>query len=244
MNISKNTVLVTGGATGIGLALAGQFLKEENTVIICGRREEKLQEAKRLYSRIHIKVCDLEKQTERIIFAEWLIKNFPGLNILVNNAGIQNDFDFTGDINIDDIRQEIEINLISPIHLIILLLPHLMQKANPAIINISSGLAFTPLALVPIYCSTKAAVHSLSLSLRHQLSGTSVKVFEIAPPTVDTELNKVSRDRRANMNRGINPEEFVVEAMAVLRNDVYESAIGTANNLRLKREEMFPFINH
>jgi uncharacterized oxidoreductase len=125
-----------------------------------------------------------------------------------------------------------------------LFLGQLSKQEDPAIINITSGLAFAPIALMPVYCATKAAMHSFSLTLRHQLSVTQVKVFEIAPPTVDTELDKGERDKRGLANRGIKPEEFAVQALEAIRNDIYEAAIGSAANLRLKREELFNMMNH
>jgi uncharacterized oxidoreductase len=243
MQTSNNTILITGGATGIGLALTEQ-LSRNNTVIICGRREAKLFEAKQNLPRIHTKVCDLQNEAERIGLVDWVIKSFPELNIVINNAGIQQELDLTTPDGIDDIRQEVEINFIAPVHLCGLLIPHLRTKSNSAVINISSGLAFTPIASMPIYCATKAAMHSFSLSLRHQLSKTSVKVFEIAPPIVDTDLDKGRRDTREGGRSGIKPEEFAVKALEAMRNDTYEAAIGFAENLRLKREEMFGALNH
>jgi uncharacterized oxidoreductase len=243
MQTSNNTILISGGATGIGLALSEQ-LSRNNTVVICGRREAKLFETKQKFPGIHTKVCDLQNEAERIGLVDWVMKSFPELNILINNAGIQQELDLTTPEGIDNIRQEVEINFIAPVHLCGLLIPHLRTKSISAVINISSGLAFTPIAFMPIYCATKAAMHSFSLSLRHQLSKTSVKVFEIAPPTVDTDLDKGRRDTREGGRRGIKPEEFAVQALEAMRNDTYEAAIGFADNLRLKREEMFVTLNH
>jgi len=243
MQTSNNTILITGGASGIGLALTEQFASSNN-VIICGRREDKLQAAKERFPSVNIKVCDLKNARERNEFVRWLTKSFPKLNILINNAGIQQELNFTTLESIEKVSEEVEINFIAPVHLSSLLIPHLKTKASSAIINISSGLAFTPLAHVPIYCATKAALHSFSLSLRHQLSKTNIKVFEIAPPIVDTDLDKGGREARQQSHGGIKPEEFASQAVEAIRNDTYEAAIGFAANLRAKREEMFGMLNH
>lgn len=244
MKTSENTVLITGGATGIGLALTEQFVKLGNEVIICGRSENKLREAVHQLPGIHFLVCDLSESMERKKLADWVATNFRGLNILINNAGIQSYLDLKAPLNMDIVKQECEINFIAPVHLSNLFLEQLIKQDNPAIINITSGLAFAPLSLMPVYCATKAAMHSFSLTLRHQLSKTHIKVFEIAPPTVDTELDKGERDKRGRTDRGIKAEEFAVQAIEAIRNDTYEAAIGSANNLRLKREELFNMMNH
>jgi uncharacterized oxidoreductase len=243
MNLTNNTILITGGATGIGLALV-EKLEQTNKVIICGRRENKLLEVKKRFPNIHIKVCDLQNQEQRIELVEWLLQNHSDLNILINNAGIQRELNFLKNNILEDLTRETEINLIAPVHLCSLLISHLKTKTNAAIINVSSGLAFTPLAFMPMYCATKAALHSLCLSLRHQLSKTNIKVFEIIPPTVDTELDQGRRDRNQQSNRGISADECASQALEAVKNDIYEAAIGAAVNLRLKREEMFGNLNH
>ena len=243
MQTEHNTILITGGATGIGLALTEQ-LTISNTVIICGRREDKLIAAKEKFTNIHIKVCDLQVRNERIELANWLRSSFPECNVLINNAGIQQELNLAKIEDIEEVTREVEINFVAPVHLSSLLIPHFKTKSISAIINISSGLAFTPLAVVPMYCATKAALHSFSLSLRHQLGKTNIKVFEIVPPIVDTELDRGRRDRTQQSHSGIQPEEVAIQALAAMKNDTLEAAIGFANNLRLKREEMFNNLNH
>jgi len=245
MNLSNNTILITGGATGIGLALAEQFLLLGNKVLICGRREEKLAKAKqKLPGLAGTKVCDLMIEHERIRLYDWITRYYADFNILINNAGIQNEINISDDCIIDLVQNEVETNIVAPIHLVNLFIPHLAKKENAAIINITSGLAFTPIAIMPIYCATKAAMHSFSLSLRHQLSKTSIKVFELIPPTVDTDLDRGARAKRKQTDRGISADEFSVQAIDALKNDVYEAAIGQAAGLRAKREELFLMINH
>ncbi len=185
MKTSSNTVLITGGASGIGLAFAERFLAAGSEVVICGRRESKLVEAQAKNPRLHVHVCDLSTAVDRVSLFRWATSKFPGLNVLVNNAGIQRRVPLDQSEEWEQTQQEIAINLEAPIHLTKLFLAHLVKQPLPAIINVGSGLAFAPLAFVPIYCATKAALHSFTLSLRHQLSATPVKVIEIVPPAVE-----------------------------------------------------------
>jgi uncharacterized oxidoreductase len=225
MKIGGNTILITGGATGIGFSLAEAFVKADNEVIICGRRENKLEEAKNKLPQIHTKNCDLSKEKERKLLYGWIGSNFKNLNILVNNAGIQRMIDFKkGTDELFDGEDEIEINLKAYIQLSAYFIPLFLNKKEAAIFNISSGLAFIPLAITPVYCATKAAVHSFSLSLRHQLRNTPIRVFEIIPPTVDTELDKGARAQRRQEDRGIQPSEVAKATISALEKDEDECA--------------------
>jgi uncharacterized oxidoreductase len=234
VNIEGNTILITGGATGIGFALAEVLSKAGNEVVICGRREHRLLEAQGRLPNVHIKTCNVADAGDRTTLFEWAVANFPNLNILVNNAGIQRQIDFlTGTKDLLNGENEIETNLQAPVHLSALFIPHLMKQGEAAIVNISSGLGFIPLAAMPVYCATKAAVHSFSLSLRHQLRDTTIKVFEIVPPTVDTELDKGARGRREQEDRGIKPEEVAEATLKALREDEFEAVVGNAQFLRM-----------
>ena len=222
MKISGNTILITGGATGIGYEIAKQFLKAGNEVIICGRRENRLLEAQENYPKLHIKVCDVANENERMELFNWVTNNFSDLNIVINNAGIQRDVDFTK--GVEDLlngEDEIKINLESPIFLSALFIPFLEGKEGAAIINVSSGLAFTPLARVPIYCATKAALHSFCITLRYQLRNIGIDVFEVIPPIVDTELNQEGREK-IQFRAKLKPDEFVTAVMKDLENDKFE----------------------
>ncbi len=233
MKISNNTVLITGGATGIGLAMTEAFLRKDNQVIIAGRRKEKLLEAQTKYPKLHIKICDVAVAGQRQALVDWAIEYFPHLNVLVNNAGIQRQIDLTKGaeelLNGDD---EIGINFAAPVHLSALFIPHLLKQAESAIVNVSSGLGFVPLTLVPVYCATKAAVHSFTLSLRHQLRKTKIKVFEIIPPTVDTELDRGARKKRQQDYRGIPAMDVAESALAGIGKDEFEIPVGQAQGLR------------
>ncbi|MFD2935862.1 SDR family oxidoreductase [Spirosoma flavum] len=244
MKSTNHVILITGGATGIGLALAEAFLRENNTVIICGRREDRLAEAKAKFPNLHTRVCDVSQAQDREELSSWLNEEFPNLNILINNAGIQQMLSFAGEpIALADIERELTTNVTAPIHLTTLLLPLLRQQSEAAILNVSSGLAFTPLAAVPVYCATKAALHSFTLSLRYQLRDTSVNVFEIVPPIVNTELGGSGRDERGQQDRGIPPVDVADATLAGLQADQFEILIGMAQNLYNQREKLFPMLN-
>jgi uncharacterized oxidoreductase len=187
MDVGSQTVLITGGASGIGWALAQRFVAAGSDVILCGRRAEKLAEAARQHRRIQTRVCDVARESDRAALADWIAREQPRVNVLVNNAGIQNR------ITVDPgswsaARQELAINLEAPVHLSMLMAPVLAGRPNPAIVNVSSGLAFVALAEMPVYCASKAALHSFTMSLRRQLAHTPVQVIEIIPPAVDTDL--------------------------------------------------------
>ena len=189
MNLSNNTILLTGGASGIGLALAVRFQQAGSEVIIVGRRADKLAEARQQYPGLHTRMCDVANAAEREALVRWATTEFPRLNVLVNNAGIQNRIQLADDAaDWETRRQEFVINVEAPIHLAALLVPHLRQQSQAVIINVTSGLAFAPAAFVPIYSATKAALHSFTLSLRHQLRPTGIAVLEIVPPAVNTDL--------------------------------------------------------
>ncbi|MGA2547427.1 MAG: SDR family NAD(P)-dependent oxidoreductase [Rectinemataceae bacterium] len=240
MNDSGNCVLITGGATGIGYAMAEAFLERGNEVIICARREQRLREAQKNHPGLHIKACDLADAADRTSLVEWATSNFKGLNILVNNAGIQRDIDFTK--GIDEYlagSNEIAINLETPIILSGLFIPHLAGKNEAAIINVSSGLGFVPAAKMPVYSATKAGLHAFSMALRHQLKALGIKVFEVIPPAVDTELNREGRAGRGGYKADLQPEVFVAAVMKGLAGDKFEIGYGmTERSIKASREEI------
>ena len=243
MKISGNTILITGGTSGIGLAFAEELMKEGNTVIICGRRTDRLDELKSKHPGMVTRECDIadEKQREELI--SWALAKYPDLNVLMNNAGMQLATDLTKPVDLEKVRKEMETNFIAPVHLSSLFAWQVTNKNNAAIINISSGLAFVPIAFMPVYCSTKAALHSFCLSLRHQLKSLGIQVIEIAPPSVDTELGHERRADKTQTHGGIPIAEFLSEAMEGLKNDVPEIVVGHSKNLRAKGEELFHSMN-
>lgn len=232
MKTSGNTVLITGGGTGIGFCMAEELVKAGNEVIICGRREEKLREAKAKLPQISTRACDVSSEEGRESLFNWITSEFKGINVLINNAGVQRMIDFRkGIAELAKHENEVEINLAATIQLSAYFIPIFMKCEEAAIVNISSGLAFIPIAIMPVYCATKAAMHSFSISLRHQLKDTPVKVFEVIPPTVDTELDKGTRDLRNMTYRGIPPSDVATAMMKSLAKDEYECAVGQAQGL-------------
>lgn len=188
MKTTGQTILITGGASGIGLALAERFLAAGNAVIAVGRRRDKLEEAKAKHPALHVRACDVAEPEQRVALRDWAVKEFPAVNMLVNNAGVQQRLDLKSPQAWEALRSELAINLDAPIHLANLFAAHFLARPAAAIVNVTSGLSFSPLANVPVYSATKAALHSFTLSLRHQFAGTPVEVVEIIPPAVDTDL--------------------------------------------------------
>lgn len=230
MKMSGNRVLITGGGTGIGFSLAEELIRAGNEVLICGRRESKLFEAQQRLPALKVRTFDVAEAKQREALAAWAIS--LGVNVLVNNAGIQRMVDLTRGLPaLLEGDNEIRCNLEAPVYLTAQLVPHLSRQPNAAVVNVSSGLAFVPIARMPIYCATKAALHSFSLSLRHQLAGAEVRVFEVIPPTVDTELDRGARARRGQVDRGIRPEEVAEAVMKGMAEDRYEIPVGMAVNL-------------
>ncbi len=240
MDISGNTILITGGATGIGYAIAESFLASGNEVIICGRREDRLLEAQKKHPEFHIKVCDVADEEDQRTLVEWITAKFNNLNILVNNAGVQRDIDFTNGISeFLAGENEIKINLEAPIILTGLFIPHLTGKKEAAIINVSSGLGFIPAARMPVYSATKAGIHAFSMALRQQLIKLGIKVFEVVPPAVETELNPEGRAKRGNYKVDLKPEEFVAAIMKGFKNNIFEIGYGMTEGLiKASREEL------
>ncbi len=234
MNLDNNTLLITGGATGIGFALAERFLQAGSTVIVCGRRADKLSEVQALHPALHTRVCDVADPNERIALFDWATREFPALNMLVNNAGIQQRTQLQQSPDWDTVHQELAINLDAPIHLSTLFIPYLRKQTQPAIMNVSSGLAFAPLAMAPVYSATKAALHSFTLSLRHQLADTPIAVIEIIPPAVNTDLGGPGLH-----TTGAPLNEFTDAIVEQLKNGSVEASYGfSAQSSHASREQL------
>lgn len=185
MKLSNNKILITGGATGIGLGLTERFIRENNTVIICGRRESALHDVKNKFPSVITKVCDLSIEADRIELYNWVSENHPDLNVLVNNVGIQNWMNISDADFFQRANNEIQTNVLAPVHLITLFTN---LKSLDTIINVTSGLAFVQLSKVPVYCATKAFFRSFTLSLRHMLKSKNIEVIEMIPPALNTDL--------------------------------------------------------
>lgn len=234
MRTSGRTVLITGGGSGIGLALAERFYKAGNKVIICGRRREKLLEVKEKFPDLHIKVCDVSNEAERISLFDSMINEFPNLDVLVNNAGIQQRINLQHPMNDwNYYHQEIAANLEAPIHLSLLFLPHLLKQTGGTIINVSSYLGISPAAWAPVYSATKAALHSFTMSLRLQFAETNVNLVEVFPPAVNTDLGGVGLH-----TFGVPVNDFADAVFAGFENGDEEIGYaGTEKRIRASRDE-------
>jgi len=213
MNITGNTILITGGGSGIGLGLAEAFHAAGNQVIIAGRRREALEQAAAANPGMAFRVLDVEDPAAIRAFAEQVVADHPALNVLINNAGVMRAENLLAEpFDLADAEATITTNLLGPMRLTAALLPLLRRQAQATVINVSSGLAFLPLALTPTYCATKAAMHSYSQSLRFQLRDTTVQVIELAPPAVATDLMPTSKSNP----RAMPLADYIAESMALL----------------------------
>jgi uncharacterized oxidoreductase len=214
MKMTGNTILITGGGSGIGRGLAEAFHKLGNEVIIAGRRKEVLESTAAANPGMKFVVADVDSAEAVKTFADKIASEFPALNVLLNNAGIMKPEDFAADtVDVSTAEAEITTNVLGPIRLTAALLPLLKKQKESAVLMVTSGLAFTPLAGAPTYCATKAAMHSFSQSLRYQLRQTSVKVLELAPPYVQTELGGAAQ---ASDPRAMPLDEYISETMSLL----------------------------
>ncbi|HTJ50535.1 MAG TPA: SDR family NAD(P)-dependent oxidoreductase [Cyclobacteriaceae bacterium] len=185
MKLSNNKILITGGASGIGLGLTERFVKENSTVIICGRRESSLKEVAARFPSVITRVCDLSSESERTELFKWVSQNHSDLNVLVNNAGIQQWMTISDADFFKRAKEEIATNIEAPLHLTSLFVN---LKSLTTVMNVTSGLSFVPLTKVPVYSATKAFFHSFTLSLRHLLKSKNIEVIEIIPPALNTDL--------------------------------------------------------
>jgi uncharacterized oxidoreductase len=213
MNLSGNTILITGGGSGIGRGLAEAFHALGNQVVIAGRRQGALDETTAANPGMKSLTLDIERPESIKKFAAQAAAEFPSLNVLVNNAGIMRAEKLIAQQHdLADAEAIVTTNLLGPIRLIAALLPHLQKQPRAAIMNVSSGLAFLPLTLTPTYCATKAAIHSYTHSLRYQLRATNIEVLELIPPYVATDLMSGRNDPRA-----MPLDKFIDEVMAILK---------------------------
>jgi len=189
MNITGNTILITGGGSGIGRALAEALHARGNQVIVAGRRADVLRETAAANPGMAWATVDMEDPAALAAFGAQVVKDHPALNVVILNAGIMKAEDLKAEpFDLATVEATIATNLLGPIRLTAALLPHLRARPNATVVTVTSGLAFIPLTATPTYNATKAALHSWTQSLRHQLRDTAVEVLELAPPAVATDL--------------------------------------------------------
>lgn len=232
--MQNNTIFITGGSSGIGRGLAEAFHARGNHVIITGRREDRLREVCERNPGMHYFVLDVTDAEGVRAAARDAISQFPALNCVINNAGVQLRIDFGADGTLDDeaLRAEVETNVLGPIRVTSAFLPHLKTQKDAVLVNVSSGLAFVPMARFPVYCATKAAVHSWTVSLRHQLRHWGIRVIELIPPYVATELGGPGKPVATAEGRGPMPlDEFIHEAMKELSTGEHEVAVHESKRL-------------
>ena len=213
MRLTGNTILITGGTSGIGRALAEQFHRRGNQVVIAGRRQHLLDEITAAHPGMHGVPLDVEDPAAIDAFAARVRGQWPGLNVLVNNAGISRPEDLAGEADLSVSRSIIQTKVVSVLHLTAALLPTLKTQPHATVITTTSGLAFVPLAPYPTYCASKAFLHSWLQSLRFQLRETPVEVLELAPPYVQTELGG---PRQATDPNAMPLSDYIGEVMRLL----------------------------
>ena len=232
LNLSRATVLITGGGTGIGLGLVAEFLAAGSSVIISGRRADKLAEAKHKYPTIHTVQSDVSKEADRRALATHLTSTFPALNVVVHNAGVLHFSSLTqltmGAVPESDgwstRVQEIDTNVTAPVHLTSLLLPHLLQQPEAALVFVSSLFAFAPAVISPAYSATKAFIHNFAVGSRQCLQETRVQVYEVAPPLVKTDMSG---------HNGVECDEYCKDVMDKLKKGHKEMGYQSSEQSRL-----------
>jgi uncharacterized oxidoreductase len=228
VQLHSNTVLITGGASGIGLGLARRFARAGSKVIVCGRDDAKLRDAREHIPGLATYPCDVAKPADRTELVRLVTREHPQLNVVINNAGIQRRVQLEQDEPWPDCEAEIAINFHAPVHMCRLLVPHLRTRERPAIVNVTSGLAFIPAAFVPIYAATKAAMHSFTVSLRQQLAASPIQVVELVPPAVNTDLGGAGLHAS-----GVPLDEYCDAAAASLERGDLEIGYGFSEKARL-----------
>ena len=213
MKLENRTILITGGTAGIGLELAKQLSQKRNTVLVTGRDREKLDAAAKAVPGLHAICSDVGDPADIAALYERVVAEFPATDTLINNAGIMRNLDLNDARGLDDVTREIDINLSGPVRMVQQFLPHLKTRKNALIVNVSSGLAFVPMPAAPVYCATKAALHSFSQTLRLQLQDTNVTVVELAPPGTETELYRGEFEKETKGQKAMDTAELARRAI-------------------------------
>ena len=252
MNLQGNTIFITGGGSGIGRGLAEAFHQPGNKVVIGGRRRDVLKQTLAANPGMEAIVLDTKSSESIQSAAASVVRSHPALNVVVNNAGVQRVIDFAAETPLDAsaFAEEIDTNINGVLRVTAAFLPHLKSQPEATLINVSSGLAFLPIARFPIYCATKAFVHSFTMSLRHQLKGNNVRVIELAPPWVGTDLDALHK--APIPNEGMQPmqlKDLIAAAMQDLGSDADELPVAGAKflynaGISDKATAVFAQLNH
>ena len=233
MKLEHRTILITGGTSGIGRELAREMLKRGNVVIVTGRDEARLKDLSRDLPGAHTFKSDAADPTAIKALYEDMLARFPKLDTLINNAGIMRNLKIGESQDLLDVTREIAINLCGPIQMIQQFLPHLKTRPGALIVNVSSGLAFLPFPAAPVYCATKAAIHSFTQSLRIQLEGSGVTIIELAPPGTETPLFRGEFQQEMKGEKAMDPNLLAQRAISGIEAGRLEIRPGLANVLKI-----------
>ncbi len=233
MKLEGRTILITGGTSGIGFELARQLIARNNTVIVTGRDPRKLQQAKSSLPPVHVIQSDASKPEEMDALLRQVITQFPACDTLFNNAGIMRNLNLNDRRSLTDVTRELDINLNGPVQMVQAFLPHFKSRPNALIVNVSSGLAFIPFPLSPVYSAAKAGMHAYSRCLRVQLKNSNVAVVELAPPGVETKLFREEFENEMKGQKGMPADVLVAKAIAGIEAGKTEIRPGLSNVLYL-----------
>ncbi len=233
MKLTGRTALITGGSSGIGLELAAQLLGRGNVVIVTGRNTPGLEAAEQRFPGLHTIQSDVSDADGIRALHQTIIARFPKLDTLVNNAGIMRNLKLGEDRSLEDITREIDIDLTGPIRMVQQFLPHLRRQTNALIVNVSSGLAFVPFPISPVYSAAKAAIHAYTRCLRAQLQGSGVAVVELAPPGTETPLFRGEFANEMKGQKGMAVDVLVRRAIAAIEAGKHEIRPGLSNVLNI-----------
>jgi uncharacterized oxidoreductase len=230
MKLTGRTILITGGTSGIGFELAKQLTAQGNTVLVTGRDAKRLAETKAALG-VHTYVCDVGNPSDIERLQSAVASDFPGLNTLINNAGIMRNLDLNKQLNLEDVTRELTVNLSGPVQMVQAFLPQLKARPNALIVNVSSGLAFVPFPISPVYSAAKAGVHAYTRCLRAQLARSSVRVVELAPPGVETPLFRGEFEKEMKGQKGMDVQVLVKRAISGIESGKVEIRPGLSNVL-------------
>jgi len=233
MKLEGRTILITGGTSGIGFEMAKQLIARRNTVLITGRDQQKLEEAKSTLPGVHTFQSDASKPDDIQALRQRVSTEFPACDTLINNAGIMRNLNVSEPRSLTDVTRELDINLNGPVQMVQEFLPHLKSRPNGMIVNLSSGLAFVPFPLSPIYSAAKAGIHAFTRCLRVQLKGSNVTVVELAPPGVETKLFRGEFEMEMKGQKGMAVDVLVTKAIAGIEAGKTEIRPGLSNVLYL-----------